>query len=126
MHGRVWLSWRPLALAVAGAALLSLRANAAGPAGDVANGRQLFLDNCSICHRANGKGGESIGRAVSADINGPALEVSYLHRDSLIARAILDGEDAHGRQFDKVMPRYRGHATQQQVADLIAYLKSLR
>jgi len=125
MHGRVRVSRRYLAMVVVGVTLFSLRANAADPTGDVANGKLLFRDNCSICHKANGAGGESIGRAMSADISGPTLEVHYLHRDSLIARAILDGVDANGRQFDKVMPRYRGHATPQQVADLVAYLKSL-
>jgi mono/diheme cytochrome c family protein len=118
---------RPVAAyVVLGATLFWLPANAAGPTGDVAGGRQLFQENCSICHKTNGTGGESIGRAVSADINGAALQTSYLHQDALIARAILDGVDAHKRPLDKVMPRYRGHATAQQVADLIAYMKTLR
>jgi mono/diheme cytochrome c family protein len=126
MNSYARISWRFLSIVAVGAIISSLHANAASPAGDLANGKQLFQNNCSICHKANGTGGESIGKAVSADINGATLEASYLHRDSLIARAILDGLDAHGQQLDKVMPRYRGHATPQQVADLIAYLKSLR
>jgi mono/diheme cytochrome c family protein len=97
MDSYVSASWRSVAMLAVGATLFALGANAAGPAGDIANGKQLFQDNCSICHKTNGTGGASIGRAVSADINGAALQASYLHQDSLIARAILDGLDAHGR-----------------------------
>lgn len=89
----------------------------AGLTGDPANGKKLFLRNCFACHA---KGG----------VAGPINEATYL---SLSSNQNLRTSIIVGRpDFPKIpMPNYSllkgGHALENQdIADLVSYLASLR
>jgi mono/diheme cytochrome c family protein len=78
--------------------------------GDATNGKKLFLKKCFACH------------AKGAPV-GPVTEPSYLSlvSDQYLRSAILAGRPDLG------MPDYRGFAlSEQDIADLLAYLGSLR
>lgn len=76
--------------------------------GDRINGRRLFLsNNCYICHGGRGGGGMC-----------PSLREDRPHGDDAV-RAILNGT-RNG------MPPFRDRLSAQEVADLLAYIDSLR
>lgn len=88
--------------------------SAAGEQGDAARGKKLFLRDCFMCHGQ--------GAAV-----GPVTDRSYLtlSTNQLLRTSIIVGRPDLG------MPNYRalnmGHAlANQDIADLVAYLASLR
>jgi mono/diheme cytochrome c family protein len=90
------------------ATLLTYSAGAA--TGDAGNGKRVFLKKCFACHAR--------GAAV-----GPVTDPTYLSlvSDQYLRSAILAGRPDFG------MPDYRGFAlTEQDIADLVAYLESLR
>lgn len=89
----------------------------------VAAGRTLYEANCQSCHGAQARGGIAVGAATSADIRWSTLKTSYTV--PLLKRAILQGLDEHGRPLDPAMPRWKGHLTDRQVEEIIAYLKTL-
>ncbi len=98
----------------------------ATPAGNATNGQQLYTTNCVACHGTTGAGGVKLGDATSADIRGPALADAYKNDVSLIKRAILTGKDQDNEDLDAAMPRWQGKLTDQNVADIIAYLQTLK
>ncbi|MBA3595919.1 MAG: cytochrome c [Methylibium sp.] len=76
--------------------------------GDRINGRRLFLsNNCYICHGGRGGGGMC-----------PSLREDRPHGDDAV-RAILNGT-RNG------MPPFRDRLSAQDIADLLAYIDSLR
>ena len=76
--------------------------------GDVINGRKVFLrSNCYTCHG---------GRAGGAMC--PSLRADKPDFDD-VEEAVLNGTSSG-------MPSFRGFVTQQEIADLAAYLQSLR
>ena len=89
-------------------------------------GQELFEANCVACHGPNGAGGIKIGSSTSADIRWSGLDPMYKNDEALLRRAILTGEDQDGQDLDSEMPRFQGKLTDQQVTQLIAYLKTLK
>ena len=83
---------------------------AEGEAGGVAErGAQLFASNgCGFCHES---GGKSAGK-------GPQL-MGTARSDSFIAFRIKHGKEA-------AMPAFGSSLTDAQIADLIAYIRSLK
>ena len=100
-------------------------ATAAGTSATEPVGKELYQTNCAACHGANGAGGLNIGSATSADLRSPDLETTYNNSDALISRAILTGKDQSNQDLDPVMPRFQGKLTQDQVTQIISYLKTL-
>ena len=101
---------------------------AASPAATVeaeTAGQELYETNCSACHGANGAGGLKVGNSTAADLRSPELESTYNNDDALVSRAILQGIDQKGDNLDTEMPRFQGKLSQQQVNQIIAYLKTL-
>ena len=79
--------------------------SAAATAGDATAGKQVFADNCSICHGADGLGGNG----------GPDLSVSPSAKDvTAVTKQVSDG----GRG----MPPFKGTLSDQQIADVTAYV----
>ena len=83
-------------------------AQAGQDASAVENGQRLYQANCSFCHGANAKGGES----------GPDLlrSVVVLHDEN----GNQIGPVVHGGRVDKGMPKFP--FTDEQVADIAAFL----
>lgn len=105
---------------------VAVSASAAFAAGDVAAGKTLFMQKCSVCHKQDGSGGVSLGDVKSADLESPALEVQFHQNDAMIKDAILNGNDEEGKPLDKVMPRWKGKITDAQADNLVAFLKTLK
>jgi mono/diheme cytochrome c family protein len=89
-------------------------------------GLELYEVNCAACHGPDGAGGLKIGSATSADIRSGRLATAYKNDDTLISRAILNGQDEQGKDLDPAMPRFQGKLTAPQVSQIIAYLKTLK
>jgi cytochrome c oxidase subunit 2 len=102
--------------------------SAPAPVGaSVIAGRQIYQMDCMSCHGSGGRGGLPVGGAVSADIRWGTLSAqSPPYTDELLKRAILQGLDPAGHPLDKAMPRWQGRLTANQLADLVAYLHTLR
>ena len=113
-------------LVITGCSSTTNGVNATAPAGNASNGQQLYTTDCVACHGPTGAGGLAVGTATSADIRGPALADTYKNDPTLIKRAILTGKDQDDQDLDAAMPRWQGKLTDQNVADVIAYLQTLK
>jgi mono/diheme cytochrome c family protein len=93
-----------------GALALPARAQDA-PAGDVANGKRLYLaDGCFMCHGRSGQGGA---------YNGPAPVLAKTQMP-------FDGFKGQLRQPVEDMPAYSDAVmSEQQIADIYAFVQSL-
>lgn len=91
---------------------------------------------CVNCHGVSGRGGVPVmmGTGIPADIRYAALTEEEAHAkskeeahppysDELIKRAITQGVDPAGKSLDWTMPRWQ--MSEQDLNDLIAYLKTL-
>jgi hypothetical protein len=100
------------------------------PAGDVAAGRQTFVDfGCPSCHRVQGEpfSDKSNGQLVGPELTGMGSH----HPPAYFAEAILnpdavlvEGPGYIGPEGHSVMPDYP-EMTLRQLGDLVAYLSSL-
>lgn len=91
----------------------------------VAAGQELYQADCASCHKANGAGGLKLGEATAANVGFAALNDMYKGDWSMAKRAILDGKDEDGNPLDAAMPRWRGKLSDQEVADIVAFLQTL-
>ena len=101
------------------AALLAIgqdKKNGKGAAGDAAKGKQVFEDNCAVCHNADSEEKKM----------GPGLKGVFKH-DKLV-----NGKkptDANVRALINAggngMPSYQDMLTDEEKNDVIAYLKTL-
>ncbi len=89
-------------------------------------GQILYNEHCSGCHLRDGAGGIKMDHSVSADLRAPGLEETYRQSTVLLSRAILQARDEDGERLDQPMPAWQGRLSQQQVLDIIAYLKTLK
>jgi len=117
----VWM----IVLAVGALAAASRGSVAADMASDAAKGKPLFESHCVVCHKSDGSGGVRLESATSADLRAPVLEHTFHDSDAQLRLAILDGKDEDGEALDQVMPHWRGQLTRREVADIIAFLKTL-
>ncbi|WP_064015720.1 c-type cytochrome [Deinococcus puniceus] len=87
------------------------------PAGDPSNGRAIFASNCAGCHGANGGG--NIGPA----LNTPDGPKSWTLAEFTLS--LRQGKTPE-RELNSTMPRYsETQLTDEQIADLQAYIKTL-
>jgi len=100
---------RRLLLAVVALVFLQLLARA--DAADVFNGRQVYEMHCQTCH---GENGESMMPGIPSFASGDGL---YQPDPDLLARI---------RAGKNMMPAYRGIIEDNEILDVIAYLRSLQ
>ncbi len=101
--------------------------------GDAKNGATLFVTNCAICHGDQGKGGipnqgSSDGTVPPLNPIDPTLKNPvYMTFATNIDLFIQNGSVPEGQSPLKTMPAWgvSGDLTQQQIADIIAYVISL-
>lgn len=80
----------------------------AHPTGDGARGQVLYEASCIVCHGQNGTGG--IGPRLAGN--------SVLSNEQAFWKVVYEGRH--------VMPPLKGSITEQQLADIQAWLKTLR
>ncbi len=89
-------------------------------------GERLFSSlACSTCHLADGKGrgpklAELYGKSVTLN-NGSTVTVD----DTYIRESILDPGAKIVKDYQLIMPSFRGQVSEEQIAQIIAYLKSI-
>jgi mono/diheme cytochrome c family protein len=79
-------------------------------AGDVFNGRDVYRSHCASCHGTNGAG--EIGNAPDFTIGEGLLQL-----DTTLLRSIANGKG--------VMPGYRGILSDEDILDVISYIRAL-
>jgi mono/diheme cytochrome c family protein len=79
-------------------------------------GRALYGANCIACHASPETGGERVFGAPAHDASGH----TWHHPDRLLAGWVLDGLPVQG----SAMPAFRERLSEQQVVDILAYIKS--
>ncbi len=92
--------------------------------GDAANGKALYRSYCSQCHgvSGNGKGINIADMSVLPRDHTDTGEMST-RTDAELAKAIREG----GKSINKsvLMPAWGGNLNEEQIADLVAYLRKL-
>jgi mono/diheme cytochrome c family protein len=111
---------------IALAAATAIAAASPSLAGDARAGAQIFQRKCSRCHGASAKGdGPDLARlqaAVSPD-DWNDKETNQEMPDGFIVSMITKGGQANGKS--RIMPSFEGKLDQRQVADLVAFIRSL-
>ena len=110
------------ALALAIAIAMSAHAptaNAASPS--TAAGANVFGDNCTGCHGANGAGQPGLFPSLAANpyVSGDAKRVIHTVKYGLTGKIV-----AKGVKYDGVMPAWRGTLTDAQIADVVSYIRT--
>ena len=90
-------------------AALALAAGLAAPAIAAADGKSLFMDNCSACHQANGKGVKGAF---------PALDGSVLVQGppKVVVTTVLNGRAG--------MPAFKDDLADADLAAILTYVRS--
>lgn len=104
-------------------------AAAAQPAAPAVQGRQLFSQHCASCHGRDGRGNGFAIRVLAltglvarpVDFNDAAAMKNWT--DAQITQVISKGGKATGRSG--AMPAYADKLTDHDIADLVAYIRSL-
>ena len=91
-------------------AILVVAWSSPGAAADRNNGRVIYEMHCVGCH---GEGGRSIDPTVPSFANGDAL---FMMDSELLDRI---------RQGNQTMPAFRGLLSDQEIRDVISYLRTL-
>jgi cytochrome c oxidase cbb3-type subunit 3 len=98
-------------------------------AADVGAGAKLFADRCAGCHGADGTGG-GMGIRFLAFVRGADRPLDFSDAsamsgwsDDRLALTIAKGGRAVGRSG--LMPAYGAELSRDQIADLVAYVRSL-
>lgn len=90
---------------------------AATPVDELAGGRELFKQNCAICHKEDGTGGKMTieGRTINPD----DLTSDKIKRfsDEKIAGYITNGV------IDEGMPAFKEKLSEAQIRDVVAYVR---
>ena len=106
------ISGRALTLGLTAAltAVLMIALPSLSQAGDVFNGKQIYKDHCAICHGASGVA--EVGNAPDFS-RGEGL----MQADVSLLEKVSNGKNA--------MPGYRGMLTDQEILDVISYIRIL-
>lgn len=95
-------------------------------AADPAMGMKISEKRCAKCHGANGKGDGPGLKQIKADVT-PAdwtnAAVMSKWKDEELVKIIKEGGKASGKS--KLMPAYKGKLSDAEIADLVAYIRSL-
>lgn len=93
-------------------------------AGDVAKGKTKYAEVCAACHGASGKGD---GPAAASLPTKPRDHTDAGYMNKLKDQEIFDFIKRGGQALGKspLMPPWGGQLTDQQIQDLVAYIRSL-
>lgn len=121
-----------IVLAVSATLLSSAAAAVTLPRGDVAHGAVIFK-KCAACHQAGPGAGNSVGPVLTGVIGRPAASYPGYRYSSAMKRSGIVWDEATLARFlhaPRALVRgtkmsFPGLARDQDVADVLAYLKSL-
>jgi len=106
--------------------LLLAFAAAAGAevAGDPARGRELFMEKCALCHGGQGQGWDWQRKVARPPVPVPDLGAVVPERsDRFLFDVVKDGGEGVGKT--RFMPAFGFQLREQEIWDLVAYLRSL-
>lgn len=95
----------------------------------IKRGEAVYLANCTACHGQKGEAGADWrkpmpdGRYPPPPLNGTAH--TWHHSTEVLKSTILDGGPPSSDGYPSMMPAWRGQLTEQQVDDVIVWIKSL-
>lgn len=96
------------------------------PGNAVAAGQQLFVHKgCIGCHRMEGGGtGPPLQRVYGSQVRLQSGQVVTAD-EAYIRNSILNPESQVVANYPPVMPSFQGHVTDEELSQLVAYIKSL-
>jgi len=96
----------------------------AQPQGDAKNGRELYAEKCVLCHGGKGEGWDWAKKVAKPPVPVPDLaEVVPERSDEYLFNVVKNGGEAVERT--RFMPAFGFQLTDQEVWDLVAYMRSL-
>jgi mono/diheme cytochrome c family protein len=106
-------------------AITLTRGDAAPPSvQEVETGRQVYLRTCALCHGETGRGdGPSAAGFATKPTDFTDGRVMNPLPDAFLASVILGGGPAEG--LAPTMPPFRGHLSEEQVRQIVSYLRTL-
>lgn len=93
-------------------------------AGNAAKGKVVYDQYCAACHGTSGKGDGPAAAALNPKPR-DHTDAKYMAtlKDQDIVKVMKEGGAAVGKS--PLMPPWGGHLTDQQIQDLVAYIRSL-
>lgn len=98
--------------------------------GTIARGRAVYLQNCARCHGQNAEGAPNWQKPdARGDLPPPPHDDTghtWRHGDAQLKEIIRDGmRDPFNKTLELTMPQFKGSLTDEEIAAVIAYFKSL-
>jgi mono/diheme cytochrome c family protein len=96
----------------------------AQPRGDVRKGRELYLEKCALCHGSQGEGWGWSKKVAKPPVPVPDLaKVTPGRSDKFLFDVVREGGEAVGQT--RFMPPFGFQLSDQEVWDLVAYMREL-
>jgi mono/diheme cytochrome c family protein len=94
------------------------------PQGDPKKGRELYMEKCVLCHGSQGEGWDWTKKVDKPPIPVPDLaKASPEQSDQYLFDVVKEGGEAVGKT--RFMPPFGFQLSDQEVWDLVAYIRSL-
>lgn len=107
----------PAALVVLGVAATTM---AAPSKGNPEAGKKIYLESCQSCHGPTGKGDSDMAAYLTPKPANLAAKATQAKTDAQLRKIILEGRPG------TAMSSYEGAFEEDQLADVIAYIRSLK
>ena len=92
---------------------------------NLANGKEIYVERCVLCHGVGGERWNWEKKAVLPPVPVPDLtEAAAKRSDEFLLAVIRDGGEAVG--LTRFMPAFGFNMSEQELRDVVAYLRSLR
>lgn len=113
----------PVLAALLGLLLVPAAVHADGR-GDAARGRELYTEKCVLCHGGQGEGWDWSTKVARPPVPVPDLAQAAPQRsDAYLFEIVKEGGEAVGRT--RFMPPFGFQLSDQEIWDLVAYVRSL-
>ncbi len=97
-----------------------LEGRSAWAAPDAERGKTLYMESCQHCHGARGDGKSEMAAYLTPPPSNLTAKVTQEKSDAVLRKTILEGRPG------TAMSGFGGAFTEAQVADMLAYLRSLK
>jgi len=113
-----------MALAALVLILLAAAPAPAPPLGDAKNGRELYMEKCALCHGAQGEGWDWSKKVARPPVPVPDLAAVVPKRSDRFLYDVIK-EGGEGVRQTRFMPPFGFQLSDQEIWDLVAYMRSL-